>query len=344
MRLLFEMDKKDYCADGRVLVRPSARALIVRGEKVAMVHSLKYDYYKFPGGGIEAGEEPVAALLRETAEEAGLRIRPETVRAYGYVHRIQRSDHADAGVFLQDNFYYLCETEPAPIAQRLDDYEADEGFTLEWVAPQDAIHVNRSRDHGPACPLMLEREARVLELLMREGLLPCPGTPFLDIDALSARFAVRRLFAPDAELFCALAEKNTTYDRYHNSAPTRASFLEGLSALPPGAAATDKYYLGFFDGTRLVALCDLVLGYPNRDTAFIGLFMLEQAYQGKGVGSAIISDCAAYLRRCGFARLRLAVDHGNPQSLGFWMKNGFARTGEVYPNDFSAYLPMECPL
>ena len=104
MRLLFEMDKKEYCADGRVLVRPSARALIVRGEKVAMVHSLKYDYYKFPGGGIEAGEEPVAALLRETAEEAGLRIRPETVRAYGYVHRIQRSDHADAGVFLQDNF------------------------------------------------------------------------------------------------------------------------------------------------------------------------------------------------------------------------------------------------
>ena len=55
---------------------------------------------------------------------------------------------------------------------------------------------------------MLEREARVLELLMREGLLPCPDTPFLDIDALSTRFAVRRLFAPDAELFCALAEKN----------------------------------------------------------------------------------------------------------------------------------------
>ena len=54
---------------------------------------------------------------------------------------------------------------------------------------------------------MLEREARVLELLMREGLLPCPDTPFLDIDALSTRFAVRRLFAPDAELFCALAEK-----------------------------------------------------------------------------------------------------------------------------------------
>lgn len=143
---------------------------------------------------------------------------------------------------------------------------------------------------------------------------------------------------------CSAPSRKKTYYRYHDSAPTRASFLEGLSALLPGTAATDKYYLGFFDGTRLVALFDLVLGYPNRDTAFIGLFMLEQAYQGKGVGSAIISNCATYLRRCGFARLRLAVDHGNPQGLGFWMKNGFAQTGEVYPNDFSAYLPMECPL
>lgn len=341
MRLLFEMDQKDYRTDGRAFVRPSARALIVRSEKIAMVHSLKYDYYKFPGGGIEAGEAPVDALLRETAEEAGLRIRPETVRAYGYVHRIQRSDHADAEVFIQDNYYYLCETEPEPIEQRLDDYEADERFTLEWVAPQDAIHVNRSRDHGPKEPLMLERESRVLELLMREGLLPCPDAPFLEIDALSAHFSVRRLFAPDAEIVCALAEKNTTYYRYHDSAPTRESYLEGLSALPPGAAATDKYYLGFFDGNRLVALLDLVLGYPNRDTAFIGLFMLEQAYQGKGVGSAIISDYAAYLKRGGFAKLRLAVDQGNPQSLGFWTKNGFTLTGEIYPNDFSAYLPME---
>ncbi len=39
--------------------------------------------------------------------------------------------------------------------------------------------------------------------------------------------------------------------------------------------------------------------------------------------------------------VRLAVDEGNPQSLAFWTKNGFTLTGEVHPNDFSAYLPME---
>lgn len=30
-----------------------------------------------------------------------------------------------------------------------------------------------------------------------------------------------------------------------------------------------------------------------------------------------------------------------PQSEAFWVKNGFTKAGEVYPNDYSACLPME---
>ena len=169
MRLLFEIDTKDYDPNGRAFVRPSARALILREGKIAMVHSLKYDYYKFPGGGIEDGEDPVQALIREVREEAGLVVRPETVREYGCVHRVQKSDRGDADFFVQDNFYYLCETEPDPLPQRLDDYEAYERFTLEFVAPDDAISANRRSDHGPKDPNMIKREERVLELMKREG-------------------------------------------------------------------------------------------------------------------------------------------------------------------------------
>ena len=64
MRLLFEMDLHDYDQCTRSFVRDSARSIIIRGGKAAMVHSLKYDYYKFPGGGIEAGEKPVDAMIR----------------------------------------------------------------------------------------------------------------------------------------------------------------------------------------------------------------------------------------------------------------------------------------
>ncbi len=61
----------------------------------------------------------------------------------------------------------------------------------------------------------------------------------------------------------------------------------------------------------------------------------------EGVGSRIISECAACLKQWGFQKIRLAIDQGNPQSKAFWMKNRFAFTGEAFSNENGAYLPME---
>lgn len=174
MRKLFELDLKDYSPDAPVFVRPSVRAIIRREGKLAMIHSLTYDYYKFPGGGIEAGEEPLAALCREVREEAGLVVLPSTVQPYGQVRRIQRGDYGDT--FVQENDYYLCDVEAVPVAQQLDDYEAEERFTLEWTDAPQAITVNRRDRSGDAAfgriyTVMLEREARVLEMLIDEGLV-----------------------------------------------------------------------------------------------------------------------------------------------------------------------------
>ena len=68
MRHLFTIDTHDYDPNGTKEVRPSVRGIILREGKVLLVHSLKYDYYKFPGGGIEPGEEMEAALGREWAK------------------------------------------------------------------------------------------------------------------------------------------------------------------------------------------------------------------------------------------------------------------------------------
>lgn len=171
MRLLFELDKKDYEECTRSSVRDSARSIIIRNKKVAMIHSLKYDYYKFPGGGIENGENPVDAMIRETREESGLVVKPETIKEYGYVHRIQKSDEDEADCFIQDNYYYLCEAEEKVVPQDLDGYEAEELYTLEFVDSETAIRKNRNVTQTPHNQMMFEREARVLELLMAEGLL-----------------------------------------------------------------------------------------------------------------------------------------------------------------------------
>ena len=172
MRLLFDMDLHDYGSCTRSFVRNSARSIIIRHGKIAMIHSLKYDYYKFPGGGIEAGENPVEAMIRETREEAGLVVIPETVREYGYVHRIQKSQSNPDETFIQDNYYYLCDAQDRAVSQELDGYEACEDYTLEFVTPLTAIRKNRNVTVSPYNRMMFEREARVLEMLMEEGLLP----------------------------------------------------------------------------------------------------------------------------------------------------------------------------
>lgn len=173
MPTLFALDGEDYDPRWPAVIRPSVRAVILRGNKIALVHSLKYDYYKFPGGGVEPGEDRIAALVREVREEAALAVLPETVRPYGLVLRTEK----DAGerVFIQDNYYYLCHTAPEALAQDLDGYEAEERFTPETVAPETAIAANRRPDHGPKSPLMILREARVLEKLIADGYLPAGG-------------------------------------------------------------------------------------------------------------------------------------------------------------------------
>lgn len=169
MRLLFEIDLDDYNKSGKAFIRPSVRAIIIKDNKIYMVHSLLYNYYKFPGGGFEKDESNIDALIRETAEEAGLVIIKNSIKEYGYVHRIQKSDHADCDIFIQDNYYYFCDVEKNRINQKLDDYEEHEKFTLELVDPKIAIDANRNKDHGSKDVIELERETKVLQILVEEG-------------------------------------------------------------------------------------------------------------------------------------------------------------------------------
>ena len=169
MELLFEIDKKDYDPDGKAFRRPSARGIILISGKIAAIYSRKHKYYKIPGGGIEPGEDNICALIREVKEEVGLNVKPESIKEFGYVHRIQRGKHEP--VFIQDNFYYLCDVDDTLDLQSLDDYESDEGFTLKFVSASDAVMTNKSHSHGDYDLILIERETRVIEYLVENNYL-----------------------------------------------------------------------------------------------------------------------------------------------------------------------------
>ena len=171
MRELFVIDKKNYIENGTVGRRPSVRGIIIRDGKIAMMHSLKYDYYKLPGGGIEEGESLEDTLVREVKEESGLVVKKDTIKEYGVVRRIEKGLFED--IFIQENYYFLCSAEDEISSQDLDDYEADEGFTLEFVTPEYAIEINNTGDHKEKVEKqtfagMITRENRVLQMVREE--------------------------------------------------------------------------------------------------------------------------------------------------------------------------------
>lgn len=171
MRELFTIDLKNYTPGGTVGRRPSVRGIIVRDGKIAMMHAVKYDYYKLPGGGIEPGEQLTDTLIREVREESGLAVIPESVKEFGMVRRIEKGKRED--IFIQENYYFLCEARKELSERELDPYEAHEQFTLEFVTPRQAIETNERADHGAKAKEqtfcgMLRRENMVLGLIEKE--------------------------------------------------------------------------------------------------------------------------------------------------------------------------------
>lgn len=177
MKQLFEIDLRDYEGCAKVFSRPSARGIIVRNGRIALVYSKKEKYYKFPGGGIHGGEDKKAALVREVMEEVGMTVIPESIAEFGSVMRRQRSNYSPDTVFEQENFYYVCRVEETIMAQKLDDYEREAEFTLAWVDIDEAIRVNDAFHSGDAFDeIMIKRELRVLQIIreamIRQQLLP----------------------------------------------------------------------------------------------------------------------------------------------------------------------------
>lgn len=111
MRLLFEIDKKDYDPDGK----------------------------------------------------ASVRVIVESVAEFGYVHRIQKGKHEP--VFIQDNFYYLCDVTEGQVPPQFTENEKKEEFVPCFVDLNEAIRVNEEYVKENSYDSMIERELRVMKMI-----------------------------------------------------------------------------------------------------------------------------------------------------------------------------------
>lgn len=172
MNILTEIHRSNGVPlQGRTFHRTAIRGVIARGNSLLMIYSANVGDYKFPGGGVNHGEDHVQALCREIQEECGMSV----VRVGAEIGAVIEYDipaEKDFDIFKMTSHYYECNVQDGFGKQQLDDYERDLGFKPVWIDINDAIHQNRALLKSDTMPDWLRREIFVLEYLQKISVTP----------------------------------------------------------------------------------------------------------------------------------------------------------------------------
>ena len=144
-----------------------------------------------------------------------------------------------------------------------------------------------------------------------------------DILKFSNTYLVKRLDENNVDEIYDLCLGNELFYQYSMAVLSRKQIIDDFRIVPDGKTLDDKYFIGYYDDNKLIAVMDLIDGYPNKEDAFIGFFMMNKDYQLKEIGTKIINDLCDYLSFSGYRTVKLGIDENNPQANHFWNKNGF---------------------
>lgn len=81
----------------------------------------------------------------------------------------------------------------------------------------------------------------------------------------------------------------------------------------------------------MIGCADLIRGYPDSNTALLGLLLLAEPWQRRGFGTVAYHAIEDYVRSWGpdWKHIRIGVVQTNAEVMAFWAKLGFARSGEA---------------
>jgi 8-oxo-dGTP diphosphatase len=161
--------------EGKTFLREAVRGIIFHAltptaagasqKELLMIYSPVNGDYKFPGGGIEAGEPHIEALRREIREESGATL-TQVTGEFGKTFEYANAFDEGFDTYKQVSYYYFCEINGEMGALDLDDYEAELGFRPVWVTVGTAFGQNKKiLAEAGSSPRWTRREAFILEQL-----------------------------------------------------------------------------------------------------------------------------------------------------------------------------------
>lgn len=122
---------RQHIGQEQLILVGAAAVILNEAGQVLLQHRSDSKLWGIPGGSIEPGEEPAAAVMREVWEETGLRVLPERiVGVYGGPSHLVTYPNGDQCAFTSVTF--ACKVVGGELS--VDD---DESLELRWFDPQN---------------------------------------------------------------------------------------------------------------------------------------------------------------------------------------------------------------
>ncbi|TCT12896.1 ADP-ribose pyrophosphatase YjhB (NUDIX family) [Natranaerovirga pectinivora] len=170
MRLLKKMVHKDVQSiEGKIFERRAARGIILKGSRIFLLYTKRYNDYSFPGGGVDLGEDLITGLKRELAEETGAK-NIEIISEFGYIDEYRPHYKPEYDLIHMMSYFYICKIDDEFDEVSLEDYEIANGMSAVWIEIEEAIKHNKEvmANQEESMGLSIERETLVLELVEKE--------------------------------------------------------------------------------------------------------------------------------------------------------------------------------
>ena len=139
-----------------------ARGILLNdNNEIALIHICRNDlfgeaeYYETPGGGVDEGETPMQAVIREIHEEVG--VHAEVIKTLSIIDDYYNKIHRH-----NINHYFLCRVKLYGHTHRLD-YENKWFKEIKWVSIDEAIKLYEEYTKTPISKLVYKREVIILK-------------------------------------------------------------------------------------------------------------------------------------------------------------------------------------
>ena len=159
------IDMNNYTKTDTIFNRVAARGIIHHEDKYLLIFS-RYGDYKFPGGGVEKGEELTDTLIREVHEETGYNVIADSIVKFGKV--LEKRAGMKEDLMIMESYYFTCDVTEDAGARDLDDYEAEYDYQVVWTTLEEAIARNRKVTDLETCPWVV-RDTKVMEEILAKG-------------------------------------------------------------------------------------------------------------------------------------------------------------------------------